>query len=423
MEKFLSMRQIFILTAVALAMVFTGCKTGGQQEKVELSTGIWRAVLSIQDQKLPFNFQVTTNKEGHYQFTLINAEEKITLNDYTWHGDTITIPMHIFDTELKAVCTKTTMKGIWKKKYLADYEIPFEARHNEKFRFKNTDAKTGTDFGGKWEVTFYEDGVESTAIAIFDQKNRNVKGTFLTTTGDYRYLEGIQKGEQLLLSCFDGEHAFLFKAQLRKDGTLEGMFWSGRHWQQKWTAERNENISLPDPYELTFLKKGFDKLSFSFPNTEGEIVSLEDPRYENQVVIVQILGTWCPNCMDETAFLSKWYRENSDKDVKIVGLAFERKDDFNYAQKRINKLKERYGITYDILFAGKSSKEEASRKLSMLNRVVSFPTTIFIDKTGNVRKIHTGFNGPGTGKYYAQFVEEFNLFVNKLLEEDQEANS
>jgi hypothetical protein len=127
--------------------------------------------------------------------------------------------------------------------------------------------------------------------------------------------------------------------------------------------------------------------------------------------------------MEETAFLSKWYRENSDKDVKIVGLAFERKDDFNYAQKRINKLKERYGITYDILFAGKSSKEEASRKLPMLNRVVSFPTTIFIDKTGNVRKIHTGFNGPGTGKYYAQFVEEFNLFVNKLLEEDQEANS
>ena len=93
--------------------------------------------------------------------------------------------------------------------------------------------------------------MESTAIAIFDQKNRTVKGTFLTTTGDYRYLEGIQKGEQLLLSCFDGEHAFLFKAQLGKNGALEGMFWSGRHWQQKWTAERNENISLGETPEAT----------------------------------------------------------------------------------------------------------------------------------------------------------------------------
>jgi hypothetical protein len=52
----------------------------------------------------------------------------------------------------------------------------------------------------------------------------------------------------------------------------------------------------------------------------------------------------------------------------------------------------------------------------MLNRVLGFPTTIFIDREGEVRKIHTGFSGPGTGVHYEMFVEEFNTFMNELLD-------
>ena len=51
------------------------------------------------------------------------------------------------------------------------------------------------------------------------------------------------------------------------------------------------------------------------------------------------------------------------------------------------------------------------------NPGIEFATSIFIDKWGNVRRIHTGFSGPGTGKYYEEFVEDFNLFVNKLINE------
>ncbi|PKP41219.1 MAG: TlpA family protein disulfide reductase, partial [Bacteroidetes bacterium HGW-Bacteroidetes-10] len=46
-----------------------------------------------------------------------------------------------------------------------------------------------------------------------------------------------------------------------------------------------------------------------------------------------------------------------------------------------------------------------------------FPTTIFIDKKGVVRRIHSGFSGPGTGIHYQNFVKEFTTFVEGLIAE------
>ena len=82
-------------------------------------------------------------------------------------------------------------------------------------------------------------------------------------------------------------------------------------------------------------------------------------------------------------------------------------------------MKKAVGVPYPILLAqyGSSSKEEANKKLPMLNHVLSYPTTIFIDKSGEVRKIHTGFNGKATGGKYVDFVNELELFVGQLLNE------
>ena len=53
----------------------------------------------------------------------------------------------------------------------------------------------------------------------------------------------------------------------------------------------------------------------------------------------------------------------------------------------------------------------------MLNKVIGFPTTIIIDKKGKIRETHTGFSGPGTGKYYAEWVNDFERLIDKLLNE------
>lgn len=76
-------------------------------------------------------------------------------------------------------------------------------------------------------------------------------------------------------------------------------------------------------------------------------------------------------------------------------------------------------MEYPILLAqfGSSDKALAQEKLPMLNHILSYPTSIFIDRKGNVRKIHTGFNGPATGEKFIEFQKEFDGFVKQLIAE------
>jgi hypothetical protein len=103
--------------------------------------------------------------------------------------------------------------------------------------------------------------------------------------------------------------------------------------------------------------------------------------------------------------------------VEIIALAYERKDDFAYASERVKKMIDKLDVTYDVVIAGTNDKVKASQSLPMLNQLVAWPTTIYIGKDGKVKKIYTGFSGPGTGTEYDRFKEEFNETINQLLTE------
>ena len=152
---------------------------------------------------------------------------------------------------------------------------------------------------------------------------------------------------------------------------------------------------------------------------DGTLVSLSDERFQNKVVIVQIMGTWCPNCLEESEYYSEYYKADASEDVEMVALAFEYASTRQRAIDGIKRLKIALGIEYPVLLAqyGSSDKQEAQQKLPMLNHVLSYPTTIFIDKRGELRRIHTGFNGKATGEPYKEFTREFEEFVDQLLKE------
>jgi thiol-disulfide isomerase/thioredoxin len=400
--------------AGALIIILGACAK--KENTPILKTGVWRATVQIQGKQLPFNFELSKDKDDGYDLFILNAEERLLVDEITLKQDSVDIALHIFDANIKALLKGDSLHGEFIKNYEKDYKLPFHAVFGQSFRFENGDQETDIhDFSGKYEVTFYNNTDTTEAIGLFKQQDDRITGTFLTATGDYRYLQGNVIDGEMNLSAFDGNHAYLFTATTLPDGKLVGKFFSGKSWQQTWIGKKNENAALPNPESLTYLKEGYDRIQFSFPDVNGTPVSLTDEKYKNKIVILQLFGTWCPNCMDETKFLSPWYTENKQRGVEIIGLAYERKDDFDYARGRVKKMIEKYKIKYDFVIAGTSDKTKAAETLPMLNTIVAFPTTIFIGRDGSVKKIHTGFSGPGTGVYYEQFVQHFNETVNELL--------
>tara|TARA_R100000306_G_scaffold889_2_gene2355 strand:- start:1647 stop:2858 length:1212 start_codon:yes stop_codon:yes gene_type:complete len=397
---------------VLVSVVLVSCA----KESKQLEPGHWRAVLELNDEKeLPFLLEY----EEDSTFIITNAEERIEVDDVTFKGDSIIISHPIFEGVIKGTFTKDKIKGSFLKPSL-DREVPIVMTSGRQARFR-VSAAPNTIVAGTWETVFSPNNQNERYVAkgVFEQKGNMVTGTFLTTTGDYRYLEGVIENDSLKLSTFDGAHAFLFEAKVTEnDSVLNGLFYSGNHWKEPFTAKRNEKYKLPKADSLTFLKKGYDSLAFSFPNVKGDTISLKDEKFQNKVVIVQLMGTWCPNCLDETKYFSNYYK-NKPENVEFVSLAFEYAPSKEKAIQAISKLKEAAGVPYPILLAqyGSSSKQQANEKLPMLNHVLSYPTTIFIDKTGTVRKIHTGFSGPATGEKYEEFKKEFEGFTEMLANE------
>ena len=406
------------IAGVLLVLVVAACKPETDSVN-DLKTGIWRAVIAIQNQELPFNFEVTRDDQGGYDIFLLNAEERLLLDEVTINGDSVDVSLHIFDANIKAIISGDSLTGLFVKNYADDYKVPFRAVHGQDFRFvKSASAESTTDFTGTYDVTFVNEKDTTRAVALFKQSGARITGTFMTPTGDYRFLDGSVTANELQLSAFDGNHLYLFRAHSQEEGKLAGDFFSGKTGYETWVGLRNDKASLPDPESLTYLKEGYETMGFSLPDVDGKIISLDDGRFKGKVVVLQLLGTWCPNCMDETRFLAPWYDQNRHRGIEVIGLAYERKDDFDYASGRVRKMVQKLNVPYDVLIAGTDDKDEAAKTLPMLNAIVAFPTTIFIGKDGRVKKIHTGFNGPGTGKYYEQFKEEFNQTVNELLSED-----
>jgi thiol-disulfide isomerase/thioredoxin len=371
--------------------------------------------------ELPFLFEVKYSNENTFTIDIINGEERITVpaedikigRDKATAKDTVLINFPVFGSYIRAVFQERVMEGefINAAKKLV---LPFSARYAENHRFTTIKKQPIADLTGQWECNFDISSEKPyKAIGEFKQNGNILRGTFRTETGDYRFLDGEVQANKLYLSCFDGAHNFLFEGKISPEGTILGIFRSSRTGEELWEAKRNPNFELRNAESLTTLKNANSGINFSFPNAQGKNISLND--YTGKVKIIQIMGTWCPNCRDETKFLTEYVKNNPSDKLAPIALAFERNADV--AKNQLITYKEKMNVPYEILLAGTSTnKDEATKALPWLNQIIAFPTMIFVDKKNTVRKIHTGFEGPASSKH-AAFTKEFDEFVKKLLAE------
>lgn len=407
------MKNFQLLLLAQLLIVFVSCqKKGGLQE------GTWRGELSLAgDRTAPFLFEVKKTSTDTATFTLINGDERVELSDATFHGDTLIVPIIAYDAVLKGFLNGNRIEGNFIKNYIEnDPGVPFTAVYGVTERFATAAVTTNISIDGKWDVLFVNEGDTTRNVGIFKTNGNIITGSILTNSGDLRFLEGVYTNKGVQLSAFGGLSPYYLEFNFTADTLFEGTFYTARGTTIL-IGSKNDEATLADAYSLAGLKPGYESLSFSLPDLNGNTISVSNEQYIGKVVIVSILGSWCPNCLDEMAYLSPWYEENKDRGVEILGIAFERKDDEAYAKKAIGQLKERYKTTYPILFGGAVGKESVASALPEVENFSSYPTTIFIDKQGKVRTIHTGFNGPATGLFYDEFIEEFNALVDSLLAE------
>lgn len=374
--------------------------------------GIWRGVFHYPNgTDVPFNFEVKGRTAATGKVYLLNGEEHFETGRPSQKGDSLFIPFDQFDNELALRIGDKQLSGVLRKKDLSGKAIPIDATFGQAYRFADTGEKPAADISGKYSVlSKARNGEEEKKVGLFKQKGNRLYATFMSITGDSRYLEGVVQGNKFYLSSFIGSGAAYYTGTIEGSGQLTGTA-NG----QPFMAIKSDTAALPDPYKLTYLKPGYTTFDFSLPDLNGNKVSLTDAKYKNKVVIVTITGTWCPNCIDEAGFLAPWYKKNKNRGVEAIAVHYERKLDPVYLKNAIGNFKNRFGIEYEEVIGGLVDKKAVAESFPALNTFLSFPTILFIDRNGNVAKIYTGFTGPATGVYYTQFVKEFNDEVDRLL--------
>lgn len=405
------MRQIIALTTILLIAACKPASKEDPQNQVEQ----WRLEIELQTTVLPVSLYLAADgSEAWFE----NGPERVVVPEIKVDGPNITLRFPAFNNTMTLIRDGDSLQGnlnLVKRGY--EQNMPVSGAPDPGYRFQEN-AQTELDVTGRWQVTFTEDeGDQYPAIGEFDQQGSRLRGTFLTPTGDYRFLVGDVDGTTLRLSTFDGAHAFVFVATIGPGNELTGDFWSGTGWHESFVAQKNSDAKLPDPYALTYLKDGYDSLEFTFPDLEGQPVSLSDDKYQGKVILVTISGTWCPNCADEVEFLSAYYTQNQMRGLEIITLLYEHFEEFEPAAAQGRALIDKHNIQFDVLIGGYSDTTRAAETLPMLNHVMAYPTMIFIDRKGLVRSIHTGFSGPGTGNHYTEFVGEFEATMDELLSE------
>jgi len=383
-----------------------------EKERMNLET--------VKSGTLPFGMEFSYDQDDQLMVHILNGDESIAsdvevLKKNPGQSDTVIIKFPHYESEIRAKLSNRVLQGYYIVHNRTNYRIPFVAHFGENHRFTTAATQPKTDITGKWEVSFDVDTDNPyPAIGEFKQNGTRIQGTFRTETGDYRYLAGDIVANKIYLSCFDGSHAFLFEGKLINDDNIIGSFRSGSHYKSTWQGKRNNNAKLPDPNDLTWLKPGYNKFKFEFPNTLGKIISSEDEVFKNKIKLIQISGTWCPNCADETRFLQEYFDKNPSNEVEWVTISFEKHREKEKAMAALNTFKKRFGLSHEVLLGGYYKKSEAAEALPMLNHVLSYPTLIFIDKQNRVRRINTGFNGPATSMY-TTFETEFDAFLKTLI--------
>jgi peroxiredoxin len=414
-------RSHYALPLLAL-MLLSALLTSCLRQYSDPITGEWRAiVLNKAGEEVAFKLDIKRS-DAQIVGALVNGDQRIESTSGSFDGKTLRLRYDFYDGELTATLADGELRGDFKRQLHKDI-LRRELHAWREASSGRGPGSTVPDISGDWLLRVGEGDKQRVWRASFKQNGAEISGTIIPLSGDWGTMTGTFENGQLQLSRFDGINAYLLKARLTEDGRLEGLINSER----KMIAEHADKAksdafpASPDPNNYTKLKNLAEPFRFSFPDLNGRMVSLTDELFRNKVIIVTIGGSWCPNCHEEAAVLQDFYNRYQAHGLEIVGLMFEYTGNPERDREQMKIFVRRHNVRYPLLLAGSTDEGEVEKKLPQLINFSAYPTAIFIDRDGRVRRIHAGFEGQAAGERRAKLKDELEELVKELLEENAKA--
>jgi thiol-disulfide isomerase/thioredoxin len=411
----------FFVLCTVLVLTLAACQQAPPPEQA-----MWNGTLELPGQKqLPFLVFLDLKQPAPSGYFL-NGSEQTPIPEIYYHGDSVTFVFSEYGA---------AMRGIWKSGKLTGEYLRFRKDTVvNKFEAtpvasveKTQPSKTSAEIPlvGKFQAYFMQkEGIDSSSQATFWAHGDSVYGTVVESSGDLGLMAGKQIGNLVVLSRFTGWQGQMVELKRVLNS------WSGTLYYRipppvSFTLEPRATLidALPAAKRPS-MKEQRKPFVFSGTTVMGDTLSNLSPQFKGKVLILDIMGTWCHNCMDAAPLLQKLYSEFGSQGVEIVGLSFELGDDPVTARRNLLLYEERYGITFPVLFCGSTASANVDARVkSQLNNFPGYPTTLFVDRNGVVRHIHGGFNGPGTGEYFQAQVNQYYDLVRSLLKEKKSSHA
>jgi len=374
--------------------------------------GLWDATIKINGVETPFKFELSgggANVTGSF----FNGFEKFSSTKGRFDNGTLVLNWDYYASKLEATLKDGVLEGQYAGTRRMKGPFAIRARKADAIGLVPGDAP---DIHGLWEIPNNSGKGEKAWRFIVQQTRGTVSAAILRVDGDTGAITGAYRNGKFVISHFDGARAHLMEITLTKDDTLDIL----QDGSIKLTAYRPGAArakGLPEPTDPTLhtsVKDPNEPFRFNYPDLTGRMVANTDPRFRGKVVLVEITGSWCPNCHDEAPFLGELYRRYKGRGLEVVALSFEEADQLKDPT-RLRAFVKKYRLDFPVLLGG--DPDEAAAKLTQAVNWNSWPTTFFLDRKGLVRRVHAGFPSSASGELFKQAKQEFTVEVGRLLAE------
>ncbi|HEX9730088.1 MAG TPA: TlpA disulfide reductase family protein [Gemmatimonadales bacterium] len=374
--------------------------------------GAWKAALDLAGGPLRFRMAFASGPDGVGGQLCNGGRCDPFTTVATLAGDSVLFDMADYGAAIRAVVAGDSLIGFYRNVgNRGPRTIPFRAARGT---WSMTPPRD--ELVGRWDATFAPLEKPSPRVIEVRRTAHGLEGTIVSNTGDYGLFWGGTEAESFSMAHFDGSFVYLLTGQVDGD-TLRGVFHAGARAQTPFVAVRSTGRPHLTPPTEVARADSSGPFRFAFPDLDGVVVSHDDARFAGKVVLVDIIGTWCPTCHDAAPLMVDLYRRYHDRGLEIVGLAYEVSGDTAVDGALVRRYRDKFTIPFPLLLAGVNDDDSPQATQPQLSGPIAFPTTIFLDRTGRVRRVHSGFYGPALGASHEALQREFREFVESLLQE------